>query len=50
MPIQELRILAGAGFVTAVCSGIQLMPGLPKKPAGERIRLDPISGKIVGLS
>ncbi|MEQ1795672.1 MAG: formate--tetrahydrofolate ligase [Nitrospira sp.] len=50
VPIKELRILAGAGFVTAVCSGIQLMPGLPKKPAGERIDLDPVSGKIVGLS
>jgi len=50
VPIRELRILAGAGFVTAVCSGIQLMPGLPKKPAGERINLDPATGKIVGLS
>lgn len=50
LPIQELRVLAGAGFVTAVCSGIQLMPGLPKKPAGTRIGLDPKSGKIVGIS
>ena len=50
VPIKELRILAGAGFVTAVCSGIQLMPGLPKKPAGERIDLDPTSGEVVGLS
>jgi formate--tetrahydrofolate ligase len=50
LPIKELRILAGAGFVTAVCSGIQLMPGLPKKPAGERIDLDPATGEIVGLS
>ncbi|MDH5741392.1 MAG: formate--tetrahydrofolate ligase [Nitrospira sp.] len=50
VPIRELRILAGAGFVTAICSGIQLMPGLPKKPAGERIDLEPTSGKIVGLS
>lgn len=50
VPIKELRILAGAGFVTAVCSGIQLMPGLPKKPAGERIGLDPVNGQIVGLS
>ena len=50
LPIQELRILAGAGFVTAVCSGIQLLPGLPKKPAGERIDLDPVSGDIRGLS
>lgn len=50
VPIQELRILAGAGFLTAVCSGIQLMPGLPKKPAGERIDMDVRSGEIVGLS
>jgi formate--tetrahydrofolate ligase len=50
LPIKELRILAGAGFVTAVCSGIQLMPGLPKRPAGERIDLDPRTGEIVGLS
>ena len=50
VPIKELRILAGAGFVTAVCSGIQLMPGLPKNPVGERINLDPESGEIVGLS
>ncbi len=50
LPIQELRILAGAGFITAVCSGIQLLPGLPKKPAGERIELDPVSGEIRGLS
>lgn len=50
LPIKEVRILAGAGFLTAVCSGIQLMPGLPKKPAGERIDLDPKTGEIVGLS
>lgn len=50
LPIKELRILAGAGYLTAVCSGIQLMPGLPEKSAGERIDLDPVTGEIVGLS
>ena len=50
LPIQELRILAGAGFLTAVCAGIQLMPGLPKRPAGERIDMNPGSGEIVGLA
>jgi formate--tetrahydrofolate ligase len=50
LPIKEVRLLAGAGFLTAVCSGIQLMPGLPKKPAGERIGLDPDTGQTVGLS
>ena len=50
LPIKEVRMLAGAGFLTAICSGIQLMPGLPKKPAGERIGIDPGTGEIVGLS
>ncbi|WHZ16341.1 MAG: Formate--tetrahydrofolate ligase [Nitrospira sp.] len=50
VPVQELRILAGAGFLTALCSGIQLMPGLPKKPAGARIDMDLRSGEIVGLA
>ncbi len=50
LPIKEVRMLAGAGFLTAVCSGIQLMPGLPKKPAGERIGIDPATGEVVGLS
>ncbi len=50
VPIKELRILAGAGFLTAVCSGIQLMPGLPKRPAGERIDLEPASSTVRGLS
>jgi formate--tetrahydrofolate ligase len=50
LPIKDVRFLAGAGFLTAICSGIQLMPGLPKKPAGERIGIDPETGEIVGLS
>ena len=50
LPIKEVRMFAGAGFLTAVCSGIQLMPGLPKKPAGERIGIDPGTGEIIGLS
>ncbi|MGH7207774.1 MAG: formate--tetrahydrofolate ligase [Nitrospiraceae bacterium] len=50
VPIKELRIAAGAGFLTAICSGIQLMPGLPKRPAGELIDLDPETGEITGLT
>jgi formate--tetrahydrofolate ligase len=50
LPIKELRILTGAGFLTAVCSGMQLLPGLPKKPAGERIDLNVESGEITGLA
>ncbi len=49
LPVRKLRILAGAEFLTAVCSGIQLMPGLPSRPAGEKIDLDTETGRIVGL-
>ncbi|BCA54719.1 hypothetical protein W02_18590 [Nitrospira sp. KM1] len=49
LPVTEVRLLAGAGFLTAVCSGMQLMPGLPKRPAGERIDCDPLTGQVVGL-
>jgi len=50
LPIRELRILAGAGFLTAVCGGMQLMPGLPRRPAGEQVDVDPETGHIVGLT
>jgi formate--tetrahydrofolate ligase len=50
LPIRELRILAGAGFLMAVCGGMQLMPGLPRHPAGEQMDLDPETGRIVGLT
>ncbi len=50
VPIKELRVFAGAGFLSAVCAGVQLMPGLPKRPAGERMDVDPETGRIVGLT
>jgi formate--tetrahydrofolate ligase len=50
LPVRELHILAGAGFLTAVCSGIQLMPGLPSNPAGEHIDLDLKTGETLGLA
>ncbi|TLY23137.1 MAG: formate--tetrahydrofolate ligase [Nitrospirae bacterium] len=50
LPIRELRILAGAEFLTAVCGGMQLMPGLPKHPTGEQVDVDSETGRIVGLA
>ena len=50
VPITELRILAGAGFLTAACSGIELLPGLPSHPSGERVDLDSETGEIIGLA
>ena len=50
VPVSELRLLAGAGFLTAVCSGMQLLPGLPTHPAGEHVDIDTKTGEIVGLA
>ena len=40
MPIREVRLSAGAGFVVAICGDIMTMPGLPKAPAAEKIHID----------
>ncbi|RXF73650.1 formate--tetrahydrofolate ligase [Hansschlegelia zhihuaiae] len=39
LPIREVRLSAGAGFVVVVCGEIMTMPGLPKVPASANIRL-----------
>ena len=46
--VREVRLAAGAGFVTLVCGDIVTMPGLPAAPAAERIDLDD-AGQVVGL-
>ena len=48
VPIREVRLSAGAGFVVVVCGEIMTMPGLPSKPAAENIRLND-AGQIEGL-
>ena len=48
IPIREVRLAAGAGFVVAICGDIMTMPGLPRDPAANRIGLDP-AGNVVGL-
>jgi len=48
VPVREVRLSAGAGFVVAICGQIMTMPGLPKSPAAERIFLDE-NGEIDGL-
>ena len=40
LPIRELRLNAGAGFVVAVCGSIMTMPGLPKQPAAMEMDMD----------
>jgi formyltetrahydrofolate synthetase len=48
LPILEVRLSAGAGFVLALTEGISLMPGLPRDPAARRIDIDAV-GSIIGL-
>ena len=48
VPVREVRLSAGAGFVVVVCGEIMTMPGLPSKPAAENIRLND-AGEIEGL-
>lgn len=48
VPVRELRLSAGAGFVVAICGDIMTMPGLPREPAAERIYVD-AQGQIEGL-
>jgi formate--tetrahydrofolate ligase len=48
LPIREVRLSAGAGFVVVICGEIMTMPGLPRHPAAEKIGLDE-SGQITGL-
>lgn len=49
VPVREVRLSAGAGFVVAICGEIMTMPGLPKVPSSEHIFLND-DGQIEGLS
>jgi formate--tetrahydrofolate ligase len=48
VPVREVRLAAGAGFIVAICGDIMTMPGLPKVPSAEHIHLDE-NGQIEGL-
>ncbi|MDA0148193.1 formate--tetrahydrofolate ligase [Vibrio sp. LaRot3] len=49
VPIRELKLCAGAGFIYALCGNVMTMPGLPEKPAFMNLDLDD-EGNIIGLS
>ena len=48
LPIREVRLSAGAGFIVAICGDIMTMPGLPRKPAAEMIGISE-AGQVEGL-
>ncbi|PIV39104.1 MAG: formate--tetrahydrofolate ligase [Candidatus Omnitrophica bacterium CG02_land_8_20_14_3_00__42_8] len=48
LPIRDVRISAGAGFLYPLCGEMRTMPGLPSVPAGTKVDIDK-DGKVVGL-
>jgi formate--tetrahydrofolate ligase len=48
VPIRDARLFAGAGFVTAYCGDMLMMPGLPSRPSGELVDINE-RGDTVGL-
>jgi len=48
LPVRDVRLAAGAGFVTPLVGEMRTMPGLPSSPGGERIDLD-AAGEVLGL-
>ncbi len=48
VPVRDVRLAAGAGFVVVLCGEVMTMPGLPRRPAATRIGLD-AEGRIQGL-
>jgi formate--tetrahydrofolate ligase len=48
IPVREVRLSAGAGFVVAICGEIMTMPGLPRVPSAESIGLND-KGEVEGL-
>ena len=49
LPVREVRLAAGAGYVYAICGNLSTMPGLSSHPAAERIDVDVNTGEITGL-
>jgi formyltetrahydrofolate synthetase len=49
VPVHEVRVSAGAGFVTPLLGDIMTMPGLPSSPAAERMDIDE-RGNLIGVS
>jgi formate--tetrahydrofolate ligase len=48
LPVRDVRLNSGAGFLYALCGDIMTMPGLPSHPAGEQVDID-ADGNVVGL-
>jgi formate--tetrahydrofolate ligase len=49
LPVQDIHVCQGAGFVVPIAGEIKLMPGTASDPAFRRINLDPATGHVTGL-
>jgi formate--tetrahydrofolate ligase len=50
LPVSDIRVSAGAGFLYPLVGAMPTIPGLPTRPVFYEIDIDPVTGKIVGLS
>lgn len=48
IPVREVRLAAGAGFIVAICGDVMTMPGLPRHPSAETVCLNDL-GQVEGL-
>jgi len=48
LPIREIKLSSGAEFIVVICGAVMTMPGLPRVPAADSIKLNK-SGEIEGL-
>jgi formate--tetrahydrofolate ligase len=48
LPIREIKLSSGAEFIIVICGAIMTMPGLPRVPAADSIKLNN-KGEIEGL-
>jgi len=50
IPIRDINASIGAGFLYPILGEISLMPGLPTRPAYMDVDIDPLTGRVIGLS
>lgn len=49
LPVDDIQIAAGAGFIYPLCGKIYPLPGLPSRPLGEQMDIDTDTGEVRGL-
>jgi formyltetrahydrofolate synthetase len=48
LPVEEVELAAGAGYIVVKCEGVNTMPGLPKSPRGAKIDINVKTGETKG--